>query len=121
MAQAKPGDVLGITMMERLKSPTDLSGELFYLCTHPKAVVFKVPQPGIYYLGELEYSFRANGRVLEMQQGQQIQAASEHLKRFYPNLQGELQPLASDLRSGTGEACVKHPQRIEIPIYIHIR
>ena len=66
----------------------------------------------------LTRTFRANGRVLEMHQGQQIQPAREHLKRFYPNLSGELQSLRSDLRSGTGESCASYPKKITIPIYI---
>ncbi|MCA0393449.1 MAG: hypothetical protein LCH70_04915 [Proteobacteria bacterium] len=112
VGKAKPGDTLAITLVREVANEDDVLGRDFVPCAGLKTMVFKVPQSGVFYLGDVTYS--PNRHQLEIRYSGDAGAAQSYLASRHPSLGSTLGTIEYELLP-VQMAC---STEIYIPIYL---
>lgn len=112
VGKAKPGDTLAITLVREVARQEDVLGRDFVPCAGLQTMVFKVPQTGIFYLGDVAYA--PDGDKLKIRYSDDMGAARSYIQSHHPAL-GPIQGKIAYELLPTQIACTTE---IVIPIYL---
>ncbi len=111
IAKVKSEQLIGLTMIADTRAGA--FAKPYAPCNGSKALVLKVPQASVVYLGDIEYT--PSGAQVGVQYRDDIAAATRYLRTHYPNVTGEVRR-AETRAMPVSNACIN--PAIYVPIYI---